>query len=500
MKTFSFGYMVKSILKYGKIRRFTTSISNQNKLRSSLKPWERDLGQPSNFTHPHIIKSNEVTPRITKKELEGRRLKLLHKLKTEGNKHLVILSGNELQYMSEDIPYVFHQNTNFLYLTGFLEPNSCLVMEADLNEHKFKSTLLVPKRDVNNELWHGPRSGEDGTTYLTGVNEADNIENLSTLLNNYKSSDHIIWCDYQECVNTKTFSQHLRPFLESVMTEKRPVKSIKKEIHNFRVIKSETELQLLNEACHISGEAIKHSMSTTQAGMNERSLQAIIDCECRLRGASMLAYPPVVAGGNRANTLHYINNNRQLEDGDLVLVDAGCEFNGYCADITRTWPVNGKFTNEQLTIYQIVLNVQMACISICTEGKNMDTVYGIMMHLFAQELEKTDVFLEKPTAKQIYQMMRVYCPHHVGHWLGMDVHDTSLVSRQTPLAPGMVVTVEPGLYFRNDDLNVNEKYRGIGIRIEDDVIIRQGGKTPLVATLNCPKHPQDIEDTINSQK
>lgn len=229
----------------------------------------------------------------------------------------------------------------------------------------------------------------------------------------------------------------------------------------------------------------------TSPGMNERSIHALLECECKLRGGQMLAYPPVVAGGSRANTLHYIFNDQRVEDGELVLVDAGAEYHGYVADITRTWPINGKFSKQQRKIYDIVLNVQRACITLCTPKSTLDEIYGFMLIGLAKEMIDNNIFKNKPDRKEVVNMVRKYCPHHVGHWLGMDVHDTSHIPRSTPFEHGMVVTIEPGLYFEEGDIHVREEYHGIGIRIEDDILITH--KDPVVLTVACPKDPDDIE-------
>jgi len=472
------------------------SFSNLNILNRFNSTFERALGQPSHYTHPYLLEKDEVTPKLSKLQYEGRRLRLMHKLKNENERHIAIIPSNELTIMSEDIPYQFHQRTNFLYLTGFLEPDSCLLLEVEAKKDIFKSTLLVPDRDQSKELWNGPRSGTDGSSFLTGVHQTDSINNLSNILLKYLNEDYMIWCDYEDMMNMKMYYHHLRSFLDEAFKKDKCVKSLKKQIQELRLIKSSSEANLMFEACHITAEAFKQAMLTSEGGMNERTIQAIIDCECRIRGAQTLAYPPVVAGGERGNILHYINNNQRLVDGQLVLVDAGAEVNGYCADITRTWPVNGKFSAQQVKIYSIVLNVQLACIQLCIPGNNLDSIYAVMLHLLSRDLADADVFEKKLEAKEIYQIIRKYCPHHVGHWLGLDVHDTSLIARSRPLVPGMVVTIEPGLYLNQDDLKIKEEFRGIAVRIEDDILITD--KDPKVLTSNCPKYPEDIEKLMNS--
>ncbi|KPP67813.1 hypothetical protein Z043_113556, partial [Scleropages formosus] len=189
--------------------------------------------------------------------------------------------------------------------------------------------------------------------------------------------------------------------------------------------------------------AFKKTMSMSQGDIDEALLYAKFDFECRAQGANFLAYPPVVAGGNRANTLHYINNNQIIKDGELVLLDGGCEYFGYVSDITRTWPVNGKFSPAQAELYEAVLEVQMYCISLCCPGTSLDYIYSTMLTLLGQKLKKLGIIGSTASEEDARKAARRYCPHHVGHYLGMDVHDTSELSRSLPLQPGMVITIEP---------------------------------------------------------
>ncbi|XP_035166999.1 xaa-Pro aminopeptidase 3-like, partial [Oxyura jamaicensis] len=213
--------------------------------------------------------------------------------------------------------------------------------------------------------------------------------------------------------------------------------------------------------------------------------------ECRARGADILAYPPVVAGGNRSNTLHYVKNNQLIKDGELVLLDGGCESSCYVSDITRTWPVNGRFTKPQAELYQAVLDIQKSCLSLCSPGVSLENIYSLMLSLIGQKLKDLGILKSSVTESQFFKAVRKYCPHHVGHYLGMDVHDTPDMSRSLPLQPGMVITIEPGLYIPEDDMNAPERFRGIGVRIEDDVVIAED--SPLILSADCPKEIYDIE-------
>ncbi|TRY57742.1 hypothetical protein DNTS_012298, partial [Danionella cerebrum] len=220
--------------------------------------------------------------------------------------------------------------------------------------------------------------------------------------------------------------------------------------------------------------AFKKTMATSRGGIDEAVLYAKFDYECRAHGANFLAYPPV--------------------DGELVLLDGGCEYYGYVSDITRTWPVNGKFSPAQKELYEAVLEVQLACLSQCCSGVSLDHIYSCMLSLLARQLKELRIIPQHTSGSDALKAARQYCPHHVGHYLGMDVHDTPELSRSQPLQPGMVVTVEPGLYISEDDASCPEQFRGLGVRIEDDVVIQSHGG-PLVLSANTPKTIAEVERT-----
>ncbi|XP_018594029.1 xaa-Pro aminopeptidase 3 isoform X2 [Scleropages formosus] len=405
----------------------------------------RYLGQPSPFTHPHLLKHGEVTPGLTQTEFELRRQRLAALIATNAERlgatnsgcPVAIVLSHPIRYMTNDIPYPFHQNQEFLYLTGILEPDSALVLCC--GSHEDQAILFVPRRDPARELWDGPRSGKEGAAALTGIERVHNTEELGLVLKSLKGTT--VWYDGSQPCHPQLHQTYIQPLLEGGLMG-RPLRRL---IHSLRVIKSPAELALMKEAGSITAQAFKKTMSMSQGDIDEALLYAKFDFECRAQGANFLAYPPVVAGGNRANTLHYINNNQIIKDGELVLLDGGCEYFGYVSDITRTWPVNGKFSPAQAELYEAVL-----------------------------------------------EAARRYCPHHVGHYLGMDVHDTSELSRSLPLQPGMVITIEPGLYISENDKGCPERFRGLGIRIEDDVVIQKEGG-PLILSADTPKTIPEIE-------
>ncbi|KAM9638209.1 xaa-Pro aminopeptidase 3 isoform 1-T11 [Morphnus guianensis] len=534
------GWRGFSVCKSCALRRFSIQPAQQKKIPN------RYLGQPSPFTHPHLLKPGEVTPGLSQVEYALRRHKLMALIQKEahgwdGLDHTVILLSNPTYYMSNDIPYVFHQDTNFLYLCGFQEPDSILVLQSipgkALPSHK--SILFVPRRDPSRELWDGPRSGTDGAIALTGVDEAYTIEEFRHLVAKLKGESNIVWYDLTKPVHTELHSDYMQPLAEIKARNKNHIQGIRHLVQNLRLIKSPAEIERMKIAGRVTAEAFIETMFASKSPVDEAFLYAKFEFECRARGADILAYPPVVAGGNRSNTLHYVKNNQLIKeetfplalsvleagmladlemicrdrhtkdmtgcfwqkeasfvvlsskDGELVLLDGGCESSCYVSDITRTWPVNGRFTKPQAELYQAVLDIQKSCLSLCSPGMSLENIYSLMLSLIGQKLKELGILKNSITESHFFKAVRKYCPHHVGHYLGMDVHDTPDISRSLPLQPGMVITIEPGIYIPEDDVSAPERFRGIGVRIEDDVVITEDA--PLILSADCPKEIYHME-------
>ncbi|XP_042361020.1 xaa-Pro aminopeptidase 3 [Plectropomus leopardus] len=453
----------------------------------------RYLGQPSPFTHPHLLKHGEVTPGLSQTEYELRRHRLASLIEAQSDRlgpstpsstHVVVVLSHPTRYMTNDIPYPFHQNQDFLYLSGILEPDSALVLYG--KRRPDQAILFVPRRDPGRELWDGPRSGKDGAAALTGIERVHSTEELGLVLKSLKGN--VLWYDSSQPAHPRLHQAHVGPVLEAGPMPH----SVRPLIHSLRALKSSAEVALMQEAGHITAQAFRRTMALSQGDVDEAVLFAKFDFENRIHGANFLAYPPVVAGGNRANTLHYINNNQIIKDGEMVLLDGGCEYFGYVSDITRTWPVNGKFSPAQAELYEAVLEVQRSCLSLCSPGVSLDHIYSTMLALLGRQLRQLGVIKSSTTDADALKAARRFCPHHVGHYLGMDVHDTPELSRSQPLQPGMAITIEPGLYICEDNVQVPERFRGLGVRIEDDVVIRDKGG-PLILSCGAPKTIADVE-------
>lgn len=453
----------------------------------------RYLGQPSPFTHPHLIKHGEVTPGLTQTEYELRRQRLASLIEAQADRlgpgassssHVVVVLSHPIRYMTNDIPYPFHQNQDFLYLTGIMEPDSALVLTG--RGRPDQAILFVPRRDPARELWDGPRSGKDGAAALTGIERVHCTEELGLVLKSLKGSN--VWYDGSQPCHHQLHQSHVRSLLEGGPM----VRSLRPLTHSLRAVKSPAEVALMKEAGCITAQAFRKTMAMCYGDIDEALLYAKFDFECRAHGANFLAYPPVVAGGNRANTLHYINNNQLIKDGEMVLLDGGCEYFGYVSDITRTWPVNGKFSPAQVELYEAVLEVQRTCLSLCSPGVSLDHIYSTMLALLVRQLRMLGVVKTSTSDTDALKAAKKYCPHHVGHYLGMDVHDTPDLSRSQPLQPGMAITIEPGLYICEDDDQVPDRFRGLGVRIEDDVVIQEEGG-PLILSSDTPKTIAEVE-------
>lgn len=457
-------------------------------------------GQPTPDTHPHLLKTGEVVPYIKISEFQDRRQNLIDLIHYNSKKdeeikaNLVIVPSSSKKYMSDKIPYVFRQNTDYLYLSGCLEPDSCLVLNTQESTNH-NSILFVRNPDNHSELWDGPRTSAEAALNLFGVNHALPMSDLPAFLHSYTSSSKksAIWYDVTETI---------QPSVDKIVSElirdsnNVQVESPRRFIHNLRLFKSPAEIKLMKKSCEIASEAINRTIAFSNTGMSEHQIFAKVDYECRMNGAEYLAYPPVVAGGDRATIIHYINNNQVVADGEMVLMDAGCEYHGYSSDITRTWPINGTYSSKQRLLYEIIESVQSDLLNIIHTYPTLDHLFDSMCGFLGKKLQEAGLISRSASAESVFKTAYQFCPHHCSHYLGMDVHDTSLISRGSRLQPGMIITVEPGIYI-NDRHNVPSEFHGIGIRIEDDVLITEDG--PVILTKNCVRNINDIENLMTSR-
>jgi Xaa-Pro aminopeptidase len=403
---------------------------------------------------------------------------------------------------NQDCEFPFRQNSDFLYLTGFNEPDSMLML---IKKPTTELVILFNReKDKNAEIWGGYRLGQSGAVAKLGVDEAYAIKEFEHHLGELLSGLDILYypifqSDLLEKVVKKVIT-HLRSNGRKGMKAPKCYIDCLPILHEMRLIKSDAEVQLLAEAAEISASGHSRAMQSCHPGMWEYQLEAELKHEFALQGATEVAYNSIVAGGQNACILHYTENNQQLKSGDLVLIDAGAEYQGYAGDITRTFPVNGKFSEHQAKLYQLVLDIQISAINQVKPGVAMADINKKMVGQLVDGLIELgilsgdrDELIEDESYKAFYM-------HGIGHYLGLDVHDVGdYGTLESPrlLAPGMAVTIEPGVYI-SEDADVDDCWKGIGIRIEDDLIVTAHGADVLSA--DVPKTIDEIEALMAGAK
>ena len=435
---------------------------------------------------------------INSAEYRQRREQLMAKI---GSGTAVFRSA-PMAVMHNDVEYAYRQDSDFFYLTGFNEASAVAVFAPHHEEHKF--VLFVQPKDPEKETWHGYRAGVEGAKEIYGADEAYPITELDEKLPQYlEKAERIYYHLGRDRVFNETLLKHWQRLIATYPKRGIGPTAIEDSniiLHPMRLVKSETELALMRKAADISVEAHNHAMQFAKPGRYEYEIQAEIEHIFRLRGGNGPAYPSIVASGPNSCILHYIENNRQLQDGDLLLIDAGCAYDYYNADITRTFPVSGKFTPEQKTIYELVLEAQLQAIAEVKPGNPYSKVHETAVRVLVKGLMDLGLLcgdIEEIIKEEKY---KPFYMHRTGHWLGLDVHDVGVYQYgENPqlLQPGQVLTVEPGIYISPEikpvegQPEVDQKWRGIGIRIEDDVLVTPDGHQVLTAAV--PKSVESLE-------
>jgi Xaa-Pro aminopeptidase len=406
---------------------------------------------------------------------------------------LLVLPSSFLKQKNSDVHFLFRQDSDFHYLCAFPEPDSLLILDPLSDTQKV--TLVVPARDPLKELWDGPRFGCEGALEHFQVDQALPTNKIHSTLPNIFKNRSVIFARLD----------HLSPMLnevEDIIKQEAKTLStrrIRPFIHDMRLIKDSYELECLREANRVASAGHTELMKKASTYKNESQLDAEFRYFCAMQGQADMAYPAIVASGSNATCLHYIVNNRTYQEDELILVDAGSSHNLYAADITRVFPTSGKFTAEGKALYQVTLEIQKKVLAkISTKLSLMD------LNEYALQ-ESCKALCEMGIIKDSYEVAmkngthRKYCPHGIGHHLGLDVHDCSHSTqnyrnskKKFNLQPGMVITIEPGIYIPKDDVDVDPKWRGIGIRIEDNIHILNDSYENL--TFACPKEIDEIEN------
>jgi Xaa-Pro aminopeptidase len=386
-------------------------------------------------------------------------------------------------------PYRF--DSHFYYLTGFTEPEAVLVLISN------KSILFCRERNPEREIWDGFRYGPEAARERFGFDEAHPIANLdqemARLLENQPALYYPMGADAEWDARAMRWLNAVRTRVRTGIAAPERVHDVRALIDEMRLVKDAHELGIMRRAARIAAGAHRRAMQRARPGRTEYEIEAELLYEFRRNGAQFPAYSPIVASGANACVLHYVFNDAPLRDGDLLLIDAGCELDGYASDITRTFPVNGRFSPAQRDVYELVLAAQRAAFDKVRPGNAWNEPHDAAVKVLAQgmlDLGLVSGSLEEALEQETYK--RFYM-HRTGHWLGLDVHDAGDYKRSgswRALTPGMTLTVEPGLYLRAED-DIPERLRNIGVRIEDDVVVAEGGCEVLTA--EAPKTIADLE-------
>ncbi|MET0622774.1 MAG: Xaa-Pro aminopeptidase [Pyrinomonadaceae bacterium] len=397
---------------------------------------------------------------------------------------------------SHDTEYRFRQDSDFYYLTGFREPDAVAVV-APAREKPF--TLFVRPRDREKEIWNGRRAGVEGARERYGADEAFPVEEFDAKLAELLDGAHSLY--YRLGGGHAELDQTLiRQLSRMRMMGRRGVRAPQTIIdpgtliHEMRLVKSDEEVALMQRSADIAAEGHREAMASARPGMKEYEIDALIEYVFRRSGAAAPAYNSIVGSGVNATILHYVDNDAELKDGDLLLIDAGAEYEGFASDITRTFPVGGRFTEAQRDIYQLVLDCQEECVRLVKPGVTLEGMHQRSVEILTEGMVRLGL-LKGDVAKLIEEeQYKKFYMHRLGHYLGMDVHDAGAYHKDgepRPVEPGMVMTVEPGIYVAEDAEDIPDKYRGIGVRIEDDVLVTADGYRVL--TDKAPKQVEEIE-------
>jgi Xaa-Pro aminopeptidase len=398
-----------------------------------------------------------------------------------------------------DTEYSYRQDSNFYYLSGYEEPESLILIRPNQDKERF--IIFCRDRDPLREQWDGFRTGQEGVIQDYGADAAYSINSIDEIMPKLlEGAKNIYFSMSAPCgVDAKISSwvEDIRKNTRSGAEPPQNLLSLDSILHEMRLIKESDEMDLMKQAANITTEAHIRAMQSVRPGMYEYQLEAEYLYAFNKNGARSPAYNSIVGGGNNSCILHYVENNAELQDGDLVLVDAGCEYQYYASDVTRTFPVNGKFSPEQREIYSIVLEAHKQSMEQAKPGNKWNLMHEKSVEVIVEGLlsigllqGSRDEIIDKGEYSKFYM-------HRIGHWLGMDVHDVGSYKQDgdwRPLEEGMVMTVEPGIYILDSMEGVDDKWKGIGVRIEDDIAITDSGFEIL--TPDVPRTIEEVEQTV----
>ncbi|CAL8091041.1 unnamed protein product [Calicophoron daubneyi] len=409
--------------------------------------------------------------------------------------------------MAYHVPYPFHQDSNYFYFTGLNEPNGVLAIVVDIHpasdqndpEFTHHEHLFLEVRSQESELWDGPSLRLSTAAELTGVS-AEPLTYFPNFLKSYAEGAYL-W--YAPLVHPFFDKKPLNRLVFSEILKARDFFSVNKGnvfdpdplIDRLRIVKSPKEINLMRAAACATAKCMKSIMKTSHPDISESTLYSCLEFQARSQGL-LLGYPPVIAGGDRANTIHYLKNDALIKDGELVLVDVGCRACGYTADVTRTWPVNGCYTPAQRILHEILERVQHKCAAAACPETSLADLHRLMVAELERNLRQEKII---PKTNSLSLVQKI-CPHHIGHFIGLDIHDTPKIPISRRFEPGMVFPLEPGVYMRPEfgQLGVPKEFLGLGLRIEDDFVINDSGKAERL-TEDLPTQCSEIEAIIRSE-
>ena len=432
-----------------------------------------------------------------RREFAKRRQRLMDMM---GEGSIAIVPTSPVRPRNRDVEFPFRPDSNFYYLTGFGEPEAVAAFAPGREQGEF--VMFCRERDPAAEQWHGARIGLEGVCERHGADDAFPIGDLDDILPGLLENKSRV---YYAMGHFQGFDQRMLGWVAQVRAGARfggglgEFVMLDHLVHEMRLFKSKAEIGVMSKAAQVSAAAHERAMRICRPGMAEYQIEAELLYEFTRAGCRAAAYPSIVAGGANACTLHYTENSDRLRDRDLLLIDAGAEHEFYASDITRTFPVNGRFSRAQRDVYSLVLAAQEAAIDTVAPGRTFDDVHMAAVRVLAEGL--VDLGAVKGGLKLIIQKEKYkrFYMHRTGHWLGMDVHDVGdyrIDDQSRVLEPGMVMTVEPGLYIAPDDEKAPKRLRGIGIRIEDDVLVTKLGREVLTSA--APKSIDEIESIVGS--